>query len=89
MVALASPDAELLRDCVEQGCCAGWKCKPPNISKTVHDTRLGAARQYVDAVFIYEAFATSEQTSNPLAVTKLALVGFFLARWSSPLPVQT
>ena len=41
--------------------------------------RLGAARQHVDAVLIYEVFANSERSSNPLAVTKIALVGFFLA----------
>jgi hypothetical protein len=49
------------------------------MKRTVRDIQLGAARQHVDAVLIYEAFANSESYSNPLAVTKLALVGFFLA----------
>lgn len=45
----------------------------------VNDIRVGAARQHVDAVLIYETAAKSENTSNPLAVTKLLLVGFWLA----------
>jgi hypothetical protein len=48
------------------------------LHQTLRDIRLGAARQHVDAVLGYEAFATSEITSNPIAVTKLALIGFFL-----------
>jgi len=45
----------------------------------IHDIRIGAARQHTDAVLIYETSAKSENTSNPLAVTKLLLVGFWLA----------
>ncbi len=48
------------------------------LAETLRGVRLGAARQHVDAVLVYEAFARSEVTSNPLAVTKLALIGFFL-----------
>lgn len=48
------------------------------LEKTVRDIRLGAARQHVDAVLIYESVSRSEMTSNPLAITKLALIGFFL-----------
>ena len=48
------------------------------LRKTMRDIRLGAARQHLDAVIVYEAFARSEITSNPIAVTKLALIGFFL-----------
>ena len=48
------------------------------IERTVHRIRLGAARQHVDTVLIYEVFAKSEQDTNPLAVTKLVLIGFFM-----------
>jgi hypothetical protein len=75
MVALANPNADTRRDCPEYS----WNCKPPAIGRTVREIRLGAARQHVDAVFIYEVFARSGQTSNPLAVTKVVLIGFFLA----------
>ena len=36
------------------------------------------ARQHLDAVLLYETYSTSEIKSNPLAITKLALIGFFL-----------
>jgi len=48
------------------------------LQRTMRDVRLGAARQHVDVVLIYEAFGKSESTSNPIAITKLALIGFFL-----------
>lgn len=48
------------------------------LNQSVRDIRRGAARQHVDAVLIYETFATTESTSNPLAISKLALIGFFL-----------
>ena len=48
------------------------------LEKTVQGIRLGAARQHVDAVLIYETISRAEVTSNPLAVAKLALIGFFL-----------
>jgi hypothetical protein len=49
-----------------------------SLAEVVREVRLGAARQHLDAVLIYEPFGRSEGTSNPLAVTKLALIGFFL-----------
>lgn len=49
------------------------------LAETVRNIRLGAARQHVDVVLIYEVFAESETSSNPLAVTKIALIGYFLA----------
>lgn len=54
-------------------------CRTAAIDWTVRRIRLGAARQHVDAVLLYEVFAKSKRSSNPLAVTKIALVGFFLA----------
>ncbi len=50
-----------------------------NSAGLIHDIRIGAARQHTDALLIYETVAESEITSNPLAVTKLLLVGYFLA----------
>lgn len=56
--------------------CTDWQyC----MGQTINEIRTGAARQHVDAVLIYETSSTGESKSNPLAVTKLALVGFFLA----------
>ncbi|NIA68219.1 hypothetical protein HBA54_06405 [Pelagibius litoralis] len=72
IAALAVP-----RDAVD----AAGRCSPAYrscLAQIVHEVRLGAARQHLDAVLIYETFGKSEETSNPLAVTKLALIGFFL-----------
>ena len=55
-----------------------WSNRQGCLEKTLRAIRLGAARQHVDAVLVYEAFARGEVTSNPIAVTKLALIGFFL-----------
>lgn len=49
-----------------------------SLTEVVRQVRLGAARQHLDAVLIYETFGRSEESSNPLALTKLALIGFFL-----------
>lgn len=48
------------------------------LAEMVRQIRLGAARQHLDAVLIYETFARAGDTSNVLAFTKLALIGFFL-----------
>lgn len=49
-----------------------------SLAEVVREVRLGAARQHLDAVLIYETFGKSSESSNPLALTKLALIGFFL-----------
>jgi len=49
-----------------------------SLTEVVRAVRLGAARQHLDAVLIYEPFGRSEETSNPLAIAKIALIGFFL-----------
>ncbi|MGF1629263.1 MAG: hypothetical protein ACFCUT_07315 [Kiloniellaceae bacterium] len=49
-----------------------------SLTEVVRAVRRGAARQHLDAVLIYEPFGKSEETSNPLAITKIALIGFFL-----------
>jgi hypothetical protein len=49
-----------------------------SLARVAREVRLGAARQHLDAVLIYETFGKSSESSNPLALTKLALIGFFL-----------
>ncbi|WP_193367036.1 hypothetical protein [Pelagibius marinus] len=56
----------------------GTRTYRSGLSETVRRIRLGAARLHVDAVLIYETFGRSEESSNPLGLTKLALIGFFL-----------
>jgi hypothetical protein len=51
----------------------------PCIEQTVRDIRLAAARQHVDVVLIYETLSKSERTTNPLAITWLTLIGFYIA----------
>lgn len=48
------------------------------VARVVQDIRLGAARQHLDAVLIYEVTGSSTQSSNPLVLTQLVLIGFFL-----------
>lgn len=50
-----------------------------NVEETVRAIRFGAARQHVDAVLIYEVYADSDVETNVLAVTKLILIGYFMA----------
>ena len=67
IAALASPAAGA------NACQSHFEC----VRETVQTIRLGAARQHLDLVLIYESFGKSQERSNPLAITKLALVGFF------------
>ncbi|MCG8594991.1 MAG: hypothetical protein MI785_11610 [Kiloniellales bacterium] len=57
----------------ETACRSHFDC----LRETVRTIRLGAARQHLDVVLIYESFGKSQDRSNPLAITKLALIGFF------------
>ncbi len=75
----SSGQSPALEACPEPQHWSGWQCKASVIDDTVRDIRRGARRQHVDAVLIYEAFAQSEQIPNPLALTKLALVGYLVA----------
>ena len=49
------------------------------VADTVRKVRLGAARQHVDAVLIYEGSAWSKSQQNPLAVTDLTIIGLWVA----------
>lgn len=78
IAALATPEGEepqARQVCGYFGCLEN---AADRLARVVRQVRLGAARQHLDAVLIYEAFGSSEESSNPLAVTKLALIGFFL-----------
>lgn len=63
---------------------SGQNCNPEYVghqhclSKVIQDIRQGAARQHVDAVLIYEVFGKGETSNNPLAITKLAIIGYWL-----------
>ncbi len=46
--------------------------------RVVRTIRLGAARQHMDAVFVYEVFGTSDTKQTPLSVEDLTLLGAFL-----------
>jgi hypothetical protein len=70
--ALAAPDERVV-----VGHDGSWHYRT-SLAETVRRIRLGAARQHVDAVLIYEAFARSSEEGNALSVTKIALIGFFL-----------
>ena len=51
---------------------ASWQC---HIGATVSTIRLGAARQHVDAVLIYEVGSTSRNENTPLAFADVSIVG--------------
>ena len=44
----------------------------------INKIRLGAARQHLDAVFIYEAYAKSRSQNNILRIADLTIIGGFL-----------
>lgn len=75
VAALATPEPSKLVVTLNQDRARSYRT---SLARVVRDIRLGAARQHLDAVLIYETFGTSSEASNPLAVTKLALIGFFL-----------
>ncbi len=55
-----------------------WHHHRRSLAQVVREVRLGAARQHLDAVLIYEPFGRSSEAGNILSVTKIALIGFFL-----------
>ncbi|MBB4658319.1 hypothetical protein [Parvularcula dongshanensis] len=46
--------------------------------RAVQKIRLGAARQHMDAVFVYEVFGTHDARQSPLSVGDLTIMGAFL-----------
>lgn len=67
MVALGDPSAGSREDCDGLPESSASPCGSSAIDATVRDIRLGAARQHVDAVLIYEVFATNDRRSDSLA----------------------
>jgi len=59
------------------GCAAGhWSCgKWRSVGDIVSTIRLGAARQHVDAVLIYEVSASSRNNETPLAFADFSIIG--------------
>lgn len=52
--------------------CAGCRQSAANLVQAI---RIGAARQHVDAVLVYEVGATGQNQLNPLALGDLLLIG--------------
>lgn len=50
----------------------------PGMRETIEKIRLGAARQHVDAVVIYESAGTADSKSNPLSLAEWTLIGAFI-----------
>ncbi|GAB4360097.1 MAG: hypothetical protein Kow00114_13460 [Kiloniellaceae bacterium] len=78
IAALATPETPQRQSAETCGYLGCRVSAADRLAQVVRQVRLGAARQHLDAVLIYETFGRSEESSNPLAVTKLALIGFFL-----------
>lgn len=49
--------------------------RPENVGDLVTKIRLGAARQHVDAVLIYEVASTSRSDNTPLAFADVTIIG--------------
>lgn len=49
-----------------------------NTANVVNKIRLGAARQHMDAVLIYEVYSREQSDSNFLAVADLTIIGAYL-----------
>jgi hypothetical protein len=48
------------------------------VRNVIEKIRLGAARQHVDAVLIYEVQGTAETETNALAIADLTIIGMFI-----------
>ena len=46
--------------------------------RTMEKIRLGAARQHLDAVLVYEVYGKSERNENPLALLNLTIIGAYM-----------
>jgi len=58
---------------------AGQSLVPASrLHRTMEKIRLGAARQHLDVVLVYEVYGRSNQSGNPLSVLNLTIIGAFL-----------
>lgn len=69
---LAAGDAGLKRKS------RGWEYRPPSPLPVIQKIRLGAARQHVDVVLIYEVIGRSRQTATILSLADLSIIGAFI-----------
>jgi len=56
----------------------GYQIKRWNSFPLIQRIRLGAARQHVDVVLIYEAIGRSRQTATALSLADLSIIGAFI-----------
>lgn len=57
---------------------SGWEYRPPSPLPVIQKIRLGAARQHVDVVLIYEVIGQSRQTATVLSLADLSIIGAFI-----------
>ncbi len=50
-----------------------------NLQNVIHKIRLGAARQHLDIVLLYEVYGKSERSSNLLSLMDLTIVGAYIS----------
>ena len=55
-----------------------WRRQRVDLDHLVQRIRLGAARQHVDAVLIYEVIGRSRESGTPLNVADLTIIGAYL-----------
>jgi len=58
---------------------AGQKSYSKSLSNVIRKIRLGAARQHLDAVLIYEVYGKSQHSSNLLSLMDLTIVGAYIS----------
>jgi hypothetical protein len=56
----------------------GRDARRSNANAIIRKIRLGAARQHLDAVIIYESDGTADASSNPLSIGEWTLIGLFM-----------
>lgn len=77
LVPLSRLVAEMVADPVPQA--AGqWTPPEERIHQTMEKIRLGAARQHLDAVLVYEVYGRSAQSGNLLSALNVTIIGAFL-----------
>jgi hypothetical protein len=55
-----------------------WRKPDSRLRRTVEKIRLGAARQHLDAVLVYEVYGQADQSGNLLAALNVTIIGAFL-----------
>ena len=67
---------------IDDDLCSAWRLErnyATCLGRVVESIRLGAARQHIDAVLIYEGTSWSRNQENALGIAKLTIIGFWLA----------